>query len=323
MKRRAFAGLLGATLVPLRSVGAQGKSAKIGFIEPGTPEANGPFLTAFRTAMAALGWKEGQNLTILDRWLANRPERIPEVVAGLVAETGDVLVAAGSLVTRGTIAAAPRTPIVMVGVSDPVGFGFARSLSRPGGFVTGVTNTAVDLLSKRLQMLAELAPAAKRIAVLTDSNDPTKEAYWVQVRDDAAKLGMTALQVTVTTADDIEREIPRLPERADAIFVAFNALMIANRTTIATLARSSRLPTSCPIREFVVAGGLQSLGSSLPNEFRRAVPYVDRILRGAKPADLPIEQPTNLELSINMKTAKALGLTVPPALLARADEVIE
>jgi len=246
---------------------------------------------------------------------------LPQIVAGLLADKVDVLVTAGTIVTRGTMLAAPGVPIVMVAVTDPLGF--AQSLARPGGNVTGTTNVAGELLAKRLQLLLEVVPTAKRLAVLTDSNDPSGQANWLQTRDDAIKLGLVPVWVPASTAEEVEREISRLPERADVLFVAFNALMVANRTKIAALALANRLPTSCPLRDFVVAGGLQSLGASLPNEFRRAAPFVDRILKGARPADLPIEQPTIFELAINLKTAKALGLSVPTQLLARADEVIE
>ncbi|MBV8392424.1 MAG: ABC transporter substrate-binding protein [Alphaproteobacteria bacterium] len=325
MKRRTFTALLGAAVTSSSAVHAQPKlhQARIGFIEPGTREANGPFLTAFRTSMAALGWSEGHNLKILDRWLETRPERLPEIVAGLLADKVDLLVTAGTIVTRGTIAAAPGVPIVIIGVSDPVGFGLVQSLARPGGNVTGTTNSAVDLVSKRIQMLLELAPTARRVAVLMDSNDPTWESNWAEGRDAIARLGLTPIPVPLATSADIDREIPRLPGRADALFVAFSALMVADRVKIAGLALANRLPTSCPIRDFVAAGGLQSLGASLANEFRRAAPYVDKILKGAKPADLPIEQPTVLELVINLGTARALGLTVPQSLLVRADELIE
>lgn len=325
MRRRTFAAVLGVVVTPSPSVRAQPKPklARIGFIEPGTREANGPFLSSFRAGMAAHGWIEGQNLTVLDRWVENRPERVPEIVAGLLADRVDVLITAGALVTKGTISAAPGVPIVIIGVGDPVAFGFAQSLARPGGNVTGVASSAGDVSSKRLQLLLEMSPAAKRIAVLTDSNDPAREAMWLQPRDDALKLGLTPVQVPVATTEDIEREIPRLAGRTDALFITFNALMVANRTKIATLALANQLPTSCPIRDFVVAGGLQSFGFSLPNEFRRAAPFVDKILKGARPADLPIEQPTTFELVINLKTAKSLALSVPAQLLARADEVIE
>jgi putative tryptophan/tyrosine transport system substrate-binding protein len=164
---------------------------------------------------------------------------------------------------------------------------------------------------------------AKRVAVLTDSNDPTPECCWLQSRDDAATLGLTPLHVSIGTTDGLEQEIPRLRERADALFIAFNALMMANRVKIAGLALASQLPTSAPVRDFAVAGCLQSLGANLADEFRRAGAFVDKILRGAKPSDLPIEQPTVFELAINLKTAKALGFSVPAQLLARADEVIE
>ena len=273
--------------------------------------------------MAALGWIDGQNLTSVDRWLENRPDRLPGIVAGLLADKVDLLVTAGGLVTKGAMAAAPGFPIVMVGVGDPIGFGFAQSLARPGGSVTGVSNSAVDLAAKRLQLLLEIYPGARRIAVLADSNDPALDLSWRQPRDAATQLGLTPLLVSVGTAADLETEIPRLAERTDVLLISFNALLIANRAKIAALALASRLPTSCPIRDFVVAGGLLSLGTSLPQEFRRAVPYVDKILKGANPADLPIEQPTVFELVVNMKTATALGVDIPPTILARADEVIE
>jgi putative ABC transport system substrate-binding protein len=323
MRRRIFlAGVTGAWPLVAKAQ-SKPKQARVGFIEPGTREANGPFLTVFRTAMAARGWVDGQNLTILDRWVENRPERLPGIVSGLLADKVDLLVTAGGLVTIGTMAAAPGVPIVMLGVGDPLAYGIVQSLARPGGNVTGVASYAGEVLSKRLQLLLEVMPTAKRIAVLTDANDPSRQTQWARTRDDAMKLGLAPMEVPAATADDIDREIPRLAGRTDALFIAFNALMVANRTKIATLALANRLPTSGPIRDFVVAGGLQSLGASLPNEFRRAVPYVDKILKGAKPADLPVEQPTVFELVINLKTATALGLSVPPSLIARADEVIE
>jgi putative tryptophan/tyrosine transport system substrate-binding protein len=325
MRRRGFIALAGGAATWPLSAKAQAKlkQARIGFIDPGTREANGSFLTSFRSGMAEHGWIEGQNLATLDRWLENRPERLPEIVAGLLADKVDVIVTGGGLVTKGTIALAPNIPIVIVGVGDPVGFGFAQSLARPGGNVTGFANSAVDLLAKRLQLLLEVVPAAKHVAVLMDSNDPGREVYWQQTRDAAVKLGMMPLPVEVATEADIETEIPRLSGSADALFITFNALMVASRTKIAALALANRLPTSGPLRDFVVAGGLLSLGAGLPNQFRRAAPYVDKILKGAKPADLPIEQPTVFELAINLRTAKALGLTVPAQVLVRADEVIE
>jgi putative tryptophan/tyrosine transport system substrate-binding protein len=323
MIRRTLLGALASAAA--RPVLAQPavKQARVGFIEPGTPQSNGPFLTSFRAGMASRGWVEGQNLTIVARWVENRTERLPELVAAVLAEKIDILVTAGSVVTKGALAAKAALPIVFVGVGDPVAFGLVQSLARPGGNVTGLSNVAVDLLSKRLQLLLEVAPAVKRIAVLTDAADPTGTAYWQQIREDTARLGLSALLVEASTRDDIDREFARMAGRADAVFVAFNALMVANRAQIAALALANRLPTSCPIRDFVVAGGLQSLGSNLSNDFRRAADFVDRILRGAKPAELPVEQPTVFELAINLKTARALGLALPPTLLARADELIE
>jgi putative ABC transport system substrate-binding protein len=325
MERRTFIRLLGAAAAarPLAAHGQQKRGPVIGFIDPGSGQVNGLFLASFLDGMRELGWRDGENMTVLARWVENQPARLPGIMAGLLAERVDLLVTGGGLVTKAALAAADGLPIVMVGVSDPVGFGFVQSLARPGGYVTGLSNMSVDLLAKRLQLLVEIAPASRRIAVLADSRDPGATTHWLQVRDVAARLGLTPLLVEVTTGEEIEREFAGLSERADALFVTFNALMVAKRAQIATLALANRLPTSCPYREFVIAGGLQSLGASLPGDFRRAADFVDRILKGAKPADLPVMQPTKFELVINVKTAGALGLTIPPTMLTLADEVIE
>jgi putative ABC transport system substrate-binding protein len=324
MKRREFiAGIFAATAWPLAARAQKKSGPVIGFIDPGLGQINGPFLVSFLEGMKELGLRDGENMTVLARWVENQPARLPGIMTGLLAEKVDLLVTGGSLVTKAALAAADGLPIVMVGVGDPVGFGFAQSLARPGGNVTGLSNMSVDLVAKRLQQLVEIAPATRRIAMLADSRDPSAPTYWLQVRDVAAKLGLTPLLVEAATAEDVDSEFAGLSERADALFVTFNALMVANRTKIAALALANRLPTSCPIRDFVVAGGLQSLGSSLPSDFRRAADFVDRILKGARPADLPVMQPTKFELVINLKTAGALGLTVPPTMLALADEVVE
>jgi putative ABC transport system substrate-binding protein len=325
MRRRDFISLVSGSAVawPLAARGQKKRGPVIGFIDPGLAQVNGPFLVSFLEGIRELGWRDGENMTVLDRWVENQPARLPGIMAGLLAERVDLLVTGGTLVTNAARAATDRLPIVMVGVGDPVGFGFAQSLARPGGNVTGLSNMSVELTTKRLQLLVEMTPATKRIAVLVDSRDPTAQAYWLQVRENAASLGLTPLLVEAATAGDIDSVFAGLPERADALFVSFNALMVANRTKIATLALANRLPTSCPTRDFVVAGGLQSLGSSLPDDFRRAADFVDRILKGARPADLPVMQPTKFELVINVKTAGALGLTIPPTMLTLADEVIE
>jgi putative ABC transport system substrate-binding protein len=325
MKRRTFITLLGgaAAALPLAARGQQKSGPVIGFVDPGLGQVNGPFLVSFLEGMRELGWRDGENMKVLPRWVENQPARLPGIMAGLLADRIDILVSGGSLVTKAARAATDSLPIVMVGVADPVGFGFAQSLARPGGNVTGLSNMSVDLTTKRLQQLVEMTPATRRIAVLVDSRDPTAQTYWRQVHDNASRLGLTPLLVEAATAEDIDSEFAGLSERADALYVAFNALIVANRTKIATLALANRLPTSCPTRDFVVAGGLQSLGSNLPGDFRRAAAYVDRILKGAKPADLPVMQPTKFELVINLKTAGALGITIPPTMLSIADEVVE
>ncbi|MBV9433619.1 MAG: ABC transporter substrate-binding protein [Hyphomicrobiales bacterium] len=325
MRRRDFISLVSGSAVawPLAARGQNKRGPVIGFIDPGLAQVNGPFLASFLEGMRELGWRDGENMTVLDRWVENQPARLPGIMAGLLAERVDLLATGGSLVTKAARAATDSLPIVMVGVGDPVGFGLAQSLARPGGNVTGLSNMSLDLVAKRLQLLVEMAPAIRRIAVLADSRDPGTPTYWLQTRDNATRIGLTPQLVEVATADDIDSVFIGLSERTDALFVTINPLTVANRTKIATLALANGLPTSCPIRDFVVAGGLQSFGSSLPNDFRRAADFVDRILKGARPADLPIMQPTKFELVINVKTAGAFGLTVPPTMLAIADEVIE
>lgn len=325
MERRTFITLLGvaAAISPLAARGQRKSPPVIGFVEPGLEQANGPFLASFLEGMKELGWRDGENIRVLARWVENQPARLPGIMAGLLAERVDLLVTGGSLATKAARAATDSLPIVMVGVGDPVGFGFAQSLARPGGNVTGLSSLQVDLVAKRFQLLVEMAPKIRRIAVLLDSKDFPAQTYWLEQRDGAVRLGLTPLLVEVATEEDIDREFAGLSERADALFVTFSALTIAHRTKIATLALANRLPTSCPIRDFVVAGGLQSLGPSLSGDWRRAADFVDRILKGARPADLPVMQPTRFELVINLKTAAMLGLTVPQPLLARADELIE
>jgi ABC-type uncharacterized transport system substrate-binding protein len=325
MRRRDFISLVSGSAVawPLAARGQKKRGPVIGFIDPGLAQVNGPFLVSFLEGMRELGWRDGENMTVLDRWVENQPARLPGIMAGLLAERVDLLVTGGSLVTNGARAATDGLPIVMVAVGDPVAFGLAQSLARPGGNVTGLSNMSLDLVAKRLQLLVEMAPATRRVAVLADSRDPGTPTYWLQTRDNATRIGLTPQLVEVATADDIDSVFIGLSERTDALFVTINPLTVANRTKIATLALANGLPTSCPIRDFVVAGGLQSFGSSLPNDFRRAADFVDRILKGARPADLPIMQPTKFELVINVKTAGAFGLTVPPTMLAIADEVIE
>ena len=325
MRRRDFISLASGSAVawPLAARGQKKRGPVIGFIDPGFAQVNGPFLVSFLEGMRELGWRGGENMTVLDRWVENQPARLPGIIAGLLAERVDLLVTGGSLVTNGARAATDGLPIVMVAVGDPVAFGLAQSLARPSGNVTGLSNMSLDLVAKRLQLFVEIAPATRRVAVLADSSDPGTPTYWLQTRDNATRVGLTPQLVEVATADDIDSAFIGLSERTDALFVTINPLTVANRTKIATLALANGLPTSCPIRDFVVAGGLQSFGSSLPNDFRRAADFVDRILKGARPADLPIMQPTKFELVINVKTAGAFGLTVPPTMLAIADEVIE
>ena len=269
-----------------------------------------------------LGWIEGRTVAIEYRWAEGRSERFAEIAAEFVRLKVDVIVTAGTAV----LAAKQATsviPIVFAVASDPVGTGLVASLARPGGNVTGLSLQATDLAGKRLELLREVVPGLRRLAIMANVGYPAAVLEMGEVQATARTLGLE-----VATSKSGERRISRPPSRrsraARTHFMSVaDPLMNANRVRINTLALGARLPTMHRVREFVEAGGLMSYGPNFPDLFRRAADYVDKILRGAKPADIPVEQPTKFDLVVNLTTAKALGLTVPPTLLARADEVIE
>jgi putative tryptophan/tyrosine transport system substrate-binding protein len=326
MTRRQFITLLGgAAAWPMLARGQQsGKIAKIGFIEAGSQQANQIFLDSFRDGLTALGWSEGNNISVLDRWAEARSERLPEIVNGLIQSGVDVLVTAAGPASLAAKRATSTLPIVAVGIPDPVGMGLINSLVRPGGNLTGFSSLSVDLTAKRVQLVQEALPNASRIAVIWNPNDSGARLGEGDARGAAEKLGLSLFSIEVATPDDIEHTFAGLrTNKPDAVFVINDPLTVANRDRIVALATELRLPVMAGFRLFVVSGGLLSLGTSLPNDFKRAARLVDKILRGEKPADLPFEQPTQLELVVNLKTAMVLGLEIPPQLLARADEVIE
>jgi putative ABC transport system substrate-binding protein len=326
MKRRALiAALGGAAAWPLVAWGQQSrKIAKIGFIEAGSQQANQIFLDSFRDGLTALGWTEGNNITVLDRWAEARSERLPQIINGLIQSGVDVLVTAATPASVAAKRATSTIPIVAVGIPDPVGIGLVSSLARPGGNLTGFSSLSVELTAKRVQLLQEALPNASRIAVVWNPQDAGARLGEGDARRAAEKLGLLLLAIEVATPDDIEHAFAGLrASKPDAVFVINDPLTVANRDRIVSLATDLRLPVMAGFRLFAISGGLLSLGTSLPNDFKRAARLVDKILKGEKAADLPFEQPTQLELVVNLKTAKALGLEVPPQLLARADEVIE
>jgi putative tryptophan/tyrosine transport system substrate-binding protein len=269
-----------------------------------------------------LGWTEGRTVAIEYRWGEGRNERFAELAAEFVRLKVDVIVTAGSASAIAVKQATSVIPIV-VSMGDPVGTGLIGSLARPGGNVTGLSTLATDVAGKRLELLREVVPRLSRVAVITNAGNPQTVLEMHEVQASARTLGLEVITPEIRRAEDIAPAFEALEGRAHALLVVFDALVSTNRIRIGTLALGARLPTMHGNRDNVEVGGLMSYGPNLPDLWRRAGDYVDKILRGAKPADIPVEQPTKFELVVNLITARALRLAVPPSLLARADEVIE
>ena len=326
MRRREFITLLGAAAAawPASARAQQrGRLPTIGFLGSGTPATQSQWAAALVQRLRELGWLEGRDLAIVYRWGEGRNERFAEIAAEFVRLKVDVIL---TFATPPVLAAKQATsviPIVFATANDPVATGLVASSARPGGNVTGVANLTGDLAAKRVELLREVLPRLGRLAILTNMGNPGAIAEMRQAEAAARTVGLTVDVVEVRRAEDIAPALDALKGRADALYVAPDALVNANRIRINTLALGARLPTMHGFREYVEAAGLMSYGPNVPDGFRRAAEFVDKILRGTKPADLPVEQPTKFDLVINLTTAKALGLDVPPTLLARADEVIE
>jgi len=298
-----------------------GKVWTIGHLSP----QSGPDGTveAFREQLRSLGYVEGRNVVFEFRWAAGSEERIPELAAELARLNVDVIVTRTTFVAAAAKRATSTIPIVMASAADPVGIGVVASLSRPGGNVTGVTQNTTEVDGKRLQLLHEVVPKATRIAALVWEKAPLKPLFLEQIRAAAQKMGIAIVIQEVGTSEALAGAFDVMKrERAQALIVPASPFHNNNRKRIAELATKHRLPSMFDGRAFVDEGGLMSYGPSATEMSRRAAFYVDKIFKGAKPADLPIEQPTKLELIVNQKTAKAIGLTVPQSVLARADEVI-
>jgi len=323
VRRREFLGLVGgAAAWPLVARARQsGKLPTIGFLGPDTTSWS-PWTAAFVQRLRELGWIEGHTIAIEYRWSEGRPERVAEVAAEFVRLKVDVIVTFGNavpLVKQATAA----IPIVFALAQDPVGGGLVTSLAKPGGNVTGLSLQSTDVAGKKLELLREVVPHLRRLAALVDFGNPQPVLELGEVQAAARPLGIEVTPLAIRRAEDIAPAFEALKAQADALFVVGAALIIANRTRIITLALGARLPTIFNQRDYVKAGGFMSYGPNFPDLFRRTADLVDKILRGTKPADIPVEQPTKFELVINLTTARALGITVPSSLLARADEVIE
>jgi putative ABC transport system substrate-binding protein len=325
MKRRQFITLLGgaAAAWPLGAYAQHtGKMPVIGFL--GTTSASGwaAWTASFVQRLGELGWIEGRTVAIEYRWAEGRSERYVEIAAEFVRLKVDIIVAGGNAVPE-TKQATSTIPIVFPIGADPVDAGLVASLSRPGGNVTGLSVQRADTAGKRLEILREILPGLRRLAILANIGFPDSVAEMSSVQAAARALGLAVVNLEIRRGEDIAPAFEALKSGADALYVCGDALVNINRVRINTLAATLRLPTMHIVREFVEAGGLISYGPSYPALFRRAAEYVDKILRGAKPGDIPVEQPTKFDLFINLTTAKALGLDIPATVLARADEVIE
>jgi len=326
VKRREFTTLFGGAAVawPLAARAQQaGKLPTIGFLGQSTRSAASEWVAAFVQRLRELGWMEGRTITIEYRWSEGREERFAEIAAELVRLKVDVILTSGTPEVLAAKQATSVIPIVFATAGDPVGNGLIASLARPGGNVTGMSLQSNDTAGKRVELLREVVPSLRRLAILANVGNPFSVLELGEAQAAARALGLEVDTLEIRRPEDIAPAFEALKGRAQALYVCADGLVNANRIRINTLALSVRLPTIHGYRDYVEAGGLMSYGANLPDLFRRSADYVDKILRGAKPADIPVEQPTKFDLVINLTTAKALGLDVPSSLLARADEVIE
>ena len=327
MPRRAFLAITAGGLLAAPLAGeaqAPAKVPRVGYVFSRAPSEAHRLWDAARQGLRELGYVEGQNIALEVRWAEGRFERLPELVAELVRLKVDVLVVAatpGAL----TVKNATRTiPVVMVAVADPVGSGLVASLARPGSNFTGLGLLNPEISGKRLELLKEGLPSISRVAVLTNPGNPSHAIFWKETQAAAQTLGLQLQSIKVRAPEDFDEAFQAAAHgRAEAMLMFDDPMILSSQARLVALAAKRRLPTMYGFREFPDAGGLLSYGPNLLHQYRRTAIYVDKILKGAKPADLPIEQPTKFELVINLKTAKTLGLTIPQSVLLRADQVIE
>ena len=326
MKRREFISLLGGAAAWPLTARAQERVKRVGVLLPGSadnPEYQAR-LAAFHQGLAVLGWTIGRNVHIETRWATSNAAALRKHAAELAALAPDVILANGSAAVAPLLEATRTVPIVFAIVPDPVGGGFVDSLARPGGNATGFTLYEYGISAKWLELLKEIAPGVRQVAVLRDAGLSVGAGQFGAMQSVAPSFGVELRPIDVRDAPEIERAITAFARSANGgLVVTGSALVVTHRETIAALAARHKLPAVYSGRFYVTVGGLLSYGPDFVDQFRQAAGYVDRILKGEKPADLPVQAPTKYELVINLKTAKALGLTVPPTLLARADEVIE
>jgi putative ABC transport system substrate-binding protein len=324
---RALIVTLGILAAPLAAAAQQpaGKVPRIGYLAPSSPsDATPGFVGAFRQGLRDLGYVEGKNIVIEYRSAEGKQERLPDLAAELVRLKVDIIVATTTSVALATKNATRTIPIVGVLVADPVGMGLVASLARPGGNITGTSAFGIEIGAKQLELLKETVPRISRVAVLYNPAGGYSGPLLRELEGAARTLGVQLQLLEIRSPNELDRAFSAMTkERAGALFVPGDAMLLVHRTQIAELAARSRLPALYGLRQHVEAGGLMSYSANFSDLFRRAATYVDKILKGTKPADLPVEQPTRFELIINLKTAKALGISIPPSVLIRADKVIE
>ena len=325
MRRRELLLLATAMTASARSLRAQQRAMPvIGFLNTGSPDTDLPFVVAFRQGLGDAGFVEGQNVAMEHRWAEGHYDRLPVLVGALVSRKVDVIAAGGDAAVIAAKGATSTIPIVFFNGGDPLAMGLIASLAHPGGNLTGFSTFAAELLPKRLELLSELAPQARVIAMLVNPSDPNAERFINEMEQVARAKGVNLRILKAGTEGEIDDAFASLVQlRADGLIVSPNAFFVSRREQLVALASRYAVPAIYSRRQFATAGGLISYGSSLTAVYRRMGIYVGKILNGAKPADLPVQQPSIFQLVVNLKTSKALGLTIPPSILARADEVIE
>ena len=325
MKRREVITLLGGVVAawPLAARGQPTKQPTIGYLGGGTLATESQRIAAFVQQLRELGWIEGRNLGIEYRWTEGRIDRVAEFAAEFVRLKVDVIVTIGTPAALAAKQATSVIPVVFTTVADPVGAGLVASLSHPAGNVTGLSIQQTDIAGKRLELLREVIPGLVRLAILVNVGNPGNVLELGEVQTAARTLGVEFTALEIRRAEDIAPAFAALKGHPEALYVAGDPLLNTNRIRVNTLALGARLPTMHASRDYVEVGGLMSYGPNFPDLFRRAAGYVDKILRGTKPGDIPVEQPTKFDLAVNLTTAQALGLKIPEAFLSRADELIE
>jgi putative ABC transport system substrate-binding protein len=297
---------------------------RVGMLQIGSEAAGADRRAAFKQGMQDLGWLEGKNVEYRFVYADGDVDRLGALASELIGQKVDVIVAASSPAARAAQRATKAIPIVMTNVADAVGNGLVASLAKPGGNITGITGQQEEVLGKLIGILHEVTPGARRIAVLLNDSNPSHAMYWAGAQSACAALDLVALRVVASTPAQLGAAVGEIVrQRSQAIVVVSDGMYLAERAKLQALMQTTRLPVAYGLREHVVAGGLLSYAADLAANYRYAAKYVDKILKGAKPADLPVEQPTKFELVINLKTAKALAITIPQSVLLRADEVIQ